>query len=420
MKMTTESVDRIEPSATRREIPDSHCPGLYLVVQPSGAKSWAVRYRAGGKPRKLTLGPYPKIPLAESADDRKARLARDPASDPPCARGLARLALQSVATGIDPVADRQLMKAKRAAGIAVDDTVLNVWAEFAEKHIGKMRPGSAAQFKHHAAHFLPLWGERKIQDISKRDCLAVIDQAMTRGGSAANTCRTVLNSFFAWCVQRDIIARSPLHGVKPPAEMVSRERVLADDELRHVWNAAADLGGPFGAIFKVLLLTGARRGEVAGMRYSEIDGSTWTLPAERSKNHRAHSIHLSDAVLRIIESMPRFEGCDFVFTSAGRTPSANFSAAKTKLDKLCPDVADWHTHDLRRSFASGLAKFGVPVHVIERCLNHRGGEISGVAAIYNRHSYAAECKAAWNRWSAHVEGLASGSSAANVVPMVRA
>jgi integrase len=413
-KLTVESVAKIRPKATRQEIPDAVCPGLYLVVQPSGAKSWAVRYRANGVSRKLTLGPYPRILLAEPEAKRRARVARHPTSDPPDARGLARRALAAVQTGTDPVAAKAERKARQAAGIAADDTVAALWGEFCARRVTQMRPGSAAHFRRHADRFLPLWGGREIGSITKRDCIAVIDVATERGPSAGNTCHMVLSSFFTWAVARDILDRSPMTGIKKRAEN-ARERALSDTELAQVWKAAEKIGGPFGGVFKVLVLTGARRGEVAGMRYSEIDfdARTWSIPAERTKNGESHTVFLSDAALRVIDAMPRFEGCDYVFTSQGRTPSANFSKAKEKLDE-CHRVRDLRTHDLRRSFATGCQRLGFKPDLIERLLNHQAA-FRGVKKVYQRYEYADEMRAAWDRWAAHIEALTKGRRGSNVV-----
>jgi integrase len=405
-KMPTLNVPFVEAAkpapGKRREIPDDLRRGLYLVIQSSGAKSWAARYRFAGKPAKLTLGQFPKLGLAD-------------------AREAARVALLAVAEGRNPAADKaNAAKVIEAAKAEADaNSVGVVWAEFCERYINKnMRPNSAAQFKMHAKHFLPVWKDRPIQEIKKRDCIKIIDAAGLRGDCAANTCHMVIKSFFTWATSRDVIGISPMVGLVPPNKRPERERVLTDDELATIWNAAADLGTPFGGLFQMLMLTGQRRGEVAGMLYSEIDFDKriWTIPGDRSKNYKANAVYLSDLALRIINERPRFDGCDFVFTSAGKTPSANFSAAKADLDKLA-NIAEWRTHDLRRTFSTGVAALGFAIHVVEKCLNHSSGKISGVAKIYNRHDYADECKAAWTAWASHVAAAVSGEVDSNVIPI---
>jgi integrase len=173
-----------------------------------------------------------------------------------------------------------------------------------------------------------------------------------------------------------------------------------------------EFGWPYGLLVQLLILTGARRGEIGTARWSEIDlpGRVWTIPAERSKNGIAHSVPLSPRTLAILESLPRIHGGqDFVFTTNGETPVAGFGRAKAQLDAALPDVPHWTFHDLRRTCASGMARLGIAPHVVEAVLNHRNGTIRGVAAVYNRYNFADEKRRALELWGAHIERLASGA-----------
>src|SRR5262249_53059037 len=153
---------------------------------------------------------------------------------------------------------------------------------------------------------------------------------------------------------------------------------------------------------KMLVFTGQRRGEVTGMRWSEIDWERriWTIPSLRSKNQQSHEVPLSEPVLQLLRSMPRFLGSDYVFTTTGNTTISGFSRAKRRV-YAAVGTTDWRTHDLRRTAASGMARLGTPPHVVEKVLNHKSGTISGVAAVYNRYGYEAEKREALARWAIH-------------------
>jgi integrase len=192
--------------------------------------------------------------------------------------------------------------------------------------------------------------------------------------------------------------------VRPPAVEKARERCLSDDELGAVWRASLSLG-EYGAIVRLLILTGQRRSEIAEMTWSEIDlaAKVWTLPAARAKNGRMHSVPLSDAALAILENFSAGAGLNVFAPVSFSREKAQLDAASTiRADSTLPP---WCIHDLRRTCASGMAALGVPPHVVEAVLNHKSGVIRGVASVYNRYSYAAEKRSALELWAAHVAGL---------------
>jgi integrase len=168
-----------------------------------------------------------------------------------------------------------------------------------------------------------------------------------------------------------------------------------------------------------LILTGARRSEVAEIRWAEVDmaGRTWTLPASRAKNATECQIPLSDSAAEILRALPRIADSDLVFTRSGRVPIRGFHNVKTRIDALMPAGPSWTLHDLRRTFASGCAKLGIAVHVVEAALNHRSGSIRGIAAVYNRYDYGTEKRAAMAAWSRFVEQLVTGSATANIIEL---
>jgi integrase len=197
-----------------------------------------------------------------------------------------------------------------------------------------------------------------------------------------------------------------MDGIALPFEEVSRERTLSDGELASVIRASREIGGPFGAIVEMLALTGQRREEVARMTWPELDlnARTWTLEGARTKNGRAHIVHLAQPALQVLDRCPSL-GL-FVFTTAGAKPLQAFSLHKRRLDTQS-GLADWRLHDLRRTVVSGMARLGVAPHIADRILNHVGGTIGGVAAVYQRHEFLAERKAALDLWGAHVADLLS-------------
>ena len=252
---------------------------------------------------------------------------------------------------------------------------------------------------------LPLWNDRPVREITRRDVIAVTDAAGERGVSARDNTITALSSFFGWCLQRDLVEASPVTVKK--SKQTDRDRVLSDEEVRTVWQGCVELGPIFGPMFQMLLLTGCRRDEVAAMEWSELDldARVWHLPGSRTKNEQALDVYLTDEALSVLASLPRVEDCQFVFSTNGRTYSTGYSKAKRDLDALSPTTTGWTLHDLRRTCATGMGKLGVIDPTIERCLNHT---VPGVAGTYNRHHYADEMAAAWKLWSDHVVSLVKG------------
>jgi integrase len=204
-----------------------------------------------------------------------------------------------------------------------------------------------------------------------------------------------------WCVGRAVLDQSPAKGVPLPAKEVARDRVLDDQELAQVILAARKIGGPYGGIVEFLALTGQRREEVAGLTWQELDleQRVWTIPKSRTKNGKAHVVHLSEQSLAVLKRANQ-QG-PLVFSLLGTKPFQDFTRAKSLLGQLS-GVTGWRLHDLRRTCVSGMARLGVAPHVADKILNHQAGTISGVAAVYQRHEFLAERREALKRWGAHV------------------
>ena len=229
---------------------------------------------------------------------------------------------------------------------------------------------------------------------------------------------------FAWAVKRDAVQHNPFANLPVAKSISKRERVLSDEEIAEIWRAAGDAGSPYGTIIRLLILTGQRRGEVAGMTWGEIsdDLATWTL-------RETHTVPLSAPARDILRAL-RCPGGGLVLPGAFGTPFAGWSKAKQALDKATMDgrakaaraagtslapFIPWNVHDLRRTVATGLQRLGVRLEVTEAVLNHISGSRGGIAGVYQRHDWAAEKRAALDSWAAHVLAIAKGSPDAHKV-----
>jgi len=372
------------PERGQSEVFDAKIPGFGVRVSSRGTKSFVLLYRFGGRSARLTLGRYPTLPLAE-------------------ARARAIDALRLVGRGTDPSKDEEDKKpptkeGRRLFGAAVD--------EYIEKHARPKnkdwRTTESILNRTYAA-----WHDRELSSISREDVIAAVDQIVAQTSTATGYNRFVyLRHFFKWCADRAYLDASPMAKVAQPAKAKDRERVLSDDELRCILPAAAQMGYPYRHLTWLLLLTAQRKGEVAGMRWSELDleKGEWAIPAGRNKSARAHLVPLSGSALEVIGSIPRTHDA-LVFPARGReTTISGFSRWKVRLDELS-GIEDWRVHDLRRTAATGMARLKVPPHVIERVLNHARGTFSGVAGVYNRFQYIPEMREALELWAEHIGKL---------------
>ena len=321
------------------------------------------------------IGRYPEISLAEA---RRKALEK----------------LQDIAHGI-------------SAELPNSPTLSTVMDEWLARDQNSNR--SAAEYRRAINRdVLPHIGDKPIDKITKSEVRNLIEAVADRGAPIqANRLLAYIKRLFSWAAERDIIATSPAAGIKPSANEASRDRTLMKSELAAVWNACGGIAYPFGPFFRLLILTGQRRNEVAGMRWSEIeiDKGEWIIPAERAKNGKAHLVHLSSEALNLLAHIPNVDGCDLVFTTNGRTPISGFSKAKAALD-AASGVTGWTIHDLRRTFATiATGDLGIEPVVVDKILNHSSGAVTGIAAVYQRHAYLEQRKAALEKWAGYVESL---------------
>ena len=425
MKLTALNVGTWKPSTTRQEILDRD--GLYFIVQPSGVKSWALRYRrkSDGKAVKHTLGSYPMLSLKDARSKAtELRVQIERGADPHGDKIVARRAPETT-TSFEAIAQRYITEYQyrhnrswpwtaRLLGFTVDTEATVAAKECPPLLV--VKDGSKDQRGRRRLSVADRWGARPIGDITDTDIIAVLDGISARTPILANRLHAVLHKLFDWARSRKLVAVNPCIGIERPAPEQSRERVLSDKELKRIWLAAEGLGHPYAAIVKLLTLTGQRRNEIAGLRWSEIDPDEGVihLPPARTKNGRAHDVPLSASALAIVTGLRRLADADLVFTIK-RQPVTGFSRAKERLDKASR-VTDWTLHDLRRTMASGLQRLGVRLEVTEAVLNHKSGSTGGIVGVYQRHDYAAEKRDALARWADYVDALVSGTKA-NVVTL---
>lgn len=390
------------PEKGQVEYFDILLPAFGIRVSYRGAKTWFVTVRVAGSGRqvRLKLGRFPGLSLTD---------ARDAARD----------AMEDASKGIDPrrVREAEVAENKRQEA----QTFSKLSEDFLEKHVERrLRNTTVAEYKR-AFSRASAWRDRPVRDITRGDVIDLLDKIEARGhGPTADLTFAYLRTFFGWCVDRDIIEVSPCDRIKRIRNSRSRERVLTGAEIREVWPFLGELGYPFEPMFKLLILTGQRRNEVAGMRWDELRdwksaAPWWELPGDRTKNGRPHLVPIVPAVKRIID------GCEqsgpYVFTTTGETPSTGYSRAKARLDKLIasaraeakePPMPEWRLHDFRRTMSTQMhERLNVSPHVVEAILNHVSGARAGVAGVYNRAAYLDERRSALERWAEWVMGASS-------------
>jgi integrase len=408
--LTQVALDALKPSDKRREIPDGKVSGLQFVLQPSGAASWAFRFRWASKTAKATFGSYPLLGLS-------------------AARDLGRKAAADLANGVDPRAKKQAAKAE--AREPALDLIENVVETYVVRYARKQtRERSWRETKRHLEReVVEEWRGRRLSSIRRAEVHKLLDKIVDRGAPiVANRVLSAFRRMCNWSLERGLIEVSPCVGIRAPSAESARDRILSDDELLALWRATEAGVYPFAPAIRMLVLTGARLREVGAARWSEIDlaARTWTLPAARTKNGREHQIPLSPTAVAILESLPRFERCDYLFTINAKAPVNDFTNAKKRLDAAMltelrkergdgAELTPFVIHDIRRSVATGLAKLGVDLHVIERCLNHVSGTFGGIVSVYQKHKFEDGMRRAFDAWGAHVERIATGAEAENVI-----
>jgi integrase len=411
VRLSVAAIERLKPHPTKRlEIPDAGKPGLYLVIQPSGRKSWAVRYRVRGESRKLTLNGFPRVEVA---------------------RKLAQAALDAAAAGGDPARANKLERT--APSHRIDD----LFAEFMAKHV-RRRDGKPIResSKDETARLLGLkrtpsgswatrsprvgalarWSGRDVRSITKRDVLDLLDWRVESGARVgANRTLAALKTFFSWCIKRDILSSSPCDRVDDPSPEISMDRSLSDAEIAAIWRAAERIGYPYGGLVQLLLLTGQRRDEVREAVAAEFDlkAALWKIPSARTKNGREHHVPLSDMAAAIFVTLPKIESdAEWLFTIGGEAAFSNLSRWKRRLDALMledlrksdesAELKPWRLHDLRHTLKTWMQQARIPEDVRNAVQNHYDGDMD---ELYGHYSFEKEKRDALTAWAQHIANL---------------
>ena len=385
-------VRNVKATSERQEIPDPGQANLYLVVQPSGRRGFAVRYRFKGEPRKMTL--VSGISLAD------ARIATTKA-------------MAKISEGIDPIEERKADEA--AAAATTENTVQSVAENYMRQAGDKLRSRRDRQSILDRLVY-PRLGKRPIGEIERDDITALLDKiASENGPRAADMTLSVLRRIFSWHEARTSKFRSPIvRGMArlKPAER-ARKRILTDDEIRRVWEASGDRRlGLFGLCIRFLLLTSARRNEASCMEHAEIrkmrddtkvERTVWVLPAARSKTKDDVVRPLSPTAMVVLNEVPQIAESKYVFTADGKRPIRLNGKRKSLLDEIS-GTNGWIIHDLRRTSRTLLARARVPYDIAEQCLGHKlkGGLIR---ETYDQHSYLEDRAEAFEKLAAQVEQI---------------
>jgi integrase len=367
-------------------IPTLNSPAI-TSASPRGGKSYcAVTRDPGGKQIWTTIGLADVLPIAE-------------------ARTRAREIMRRVRDGLPAIEPK-------------GETFAAAAAEWLTRHVQKNQLRSAAEVERlFDKYILPKWREREFVSIRRGDITALLDHVEdNHGPRQADYCLAVIRGLMNWAAaRRDGYAPPVARGMRrqsPQAQ--ARARVLADDEIKAVWEAA-NPSGVFGAIVQIALLTAQRRDKIVNMRWADVENGVWTIPAAPREKSTAGALALPDMARRIIDAQPQFDGNPFVFAGRrGGGAVSGFSKMKPRLDRLS-GVTNWTLHDLRRTARSLMSRAGVPSEHAESVLGHA---IAGVEGTYDRYQYFAEKATALVKLAALVDGILHPRPA-DVVPLTR-
>lgn len=422
---------------------DDDLPGFGLKVTPAGGKTYVFQYRIA-------------IPgSAERTAAKRYTIGKHGKLTPDQARKRAKELAVLVAQGVDPrQQELDVIAAKEAAadaeaerarieGELVFEKVAAVWLDHYENEKGR-RPSSVRQATLIVKrHLEPTLKGKPMPHITRADIQAVLDGIPVRQRGIRRSIFAYASIFFGWALRRGDIPENPLACMVKPEAPKARDRVLSDEELTSIWKGTDALDAPFGSFFRLLILTGQRRSEVAGLNWLELDRSsaTWIIPADRAKNDVAHLVPLTDSTIAELDAIAlagqvkaevkepdakRWPKSGYVLPTSRGTAITGFSKPKRALDAAIAKerngeaLPDWRIHDLRRTLATGLQRLGVRFEVTEAVLNHVSGAKSGVAGIYQRHDWQAEKRAALDAWATHVERLLKQEEKDSKVVPIRA
>lgn len=388
-RITKRTLDALLANGVTGFLWDEDLKGFGVKTSSNASASYVVQYRMGGresKTRRYTIGGHGSPWTPAMAREEAARM------------------LMLVAQGVDPVeSDKQRRRE------AVDLAFSNYADRFAGSCKGK---GWKLLVKRSLTlHIKPVLRDKPLPTITRVDIVAVLDRMPDEQVGNRRNVFGVMRRLFKWAISRGDIASSPMEGMETPPPVKPRERWLTDEELRRVWNHAPKTHRCFGPIVRLLIATGQRREEIAGLHWDEVsrEGREMRLAGERTKNGEPTTIPLNDLAIAELDQLARGENWPKrgrVFRTSNGAGFTAYHKGKVKLDRLVAEGGDplppWRLHDLRRTLATGFQRLGVRFEVTEAVLNHVGQSRSGVAAIYQRHDWKPEKRAALDAWNEHI------------------
>jgi integrase len=387
---------------------DSDLTGFGVVATKAGKASYFIEYRIGGR----------------GTPNRRVSIGKHGPFTPDEARKTARKRLGEVAAGTDVAQAKKDERLKLKAG---------TFKEVAEKYLETESKDTSHWREMRRVlerDAYSAWGSQPIATITKQQIRAQLDKAKRRAHSGERKLYVALNGLFQWGCERDMPPVNPMSGIAAPPPGKKRKRVLDVDEIKAYWLATGELHEPFRSLYRLFLLLGQRREEVAGMTWEELDleSNAWRLPPleevqpKRTKNGQEHIVDLSPQVLAILEALPN-ERKGLLFTTTGKTPVAGDSKFKKRIDaamqkQLKKPLRPWVIHDLRRTMSTHMADFlEVDEGVVERILNHISTTEGGLKGVYQRQTYKEKRKLAMIAWGKYVESLVSDKNVSNVVKL---
>jgi integrase len=429
-RLTDLFIEELEaPSTGRTEITDVVIPELKLRHTPDGHKSFSLRFNFNGERGcRFTIGPFSRHP-EKHPGTFNTKLARD----------AARVALGQIADGIDPREAKRAARRKMTSAVkgADDDSDDGTWAWASRLWIKQgrsrkkklWRPITGREYRRILdSYVLPKVGELQRTDTAatNQKLKALISRKAVDAPVQANFIVKVLRILDGWSLRNGFSPASILVGIEKPEAEISRDRAFEPRELAAFWRAATAIGYPFGHLFQLLALIGQRREMVRSLAWSWIDFERHriTFPRDIMKMDRAHIVHLSDAAIALLQSLPRISGSDLVFTIDGKSATSGFSHATNKVRELMAkelgEVQPFTLHDLRRSFATIAAEeLRIAPHIIDRILAHTAGALSGIARVYQRAEFLSERETAMQAWGNYVTNLVEPKAAKGKVVELR-
>jgi integrase len=396
-ELTDKFIRALKPDPSRRQTYPDLMPNFSVRIYPDGTKSFRVVARAKGaaNPTTITIGHYPEITLKPARERARQELAM----------------LQAGVTPKMVEASRQHQAAERqqAQEVRLENSFQRVSERFCEQRLPTLRSGKRNERL--IGRLLPRWGERPINEIKRRDIIALLEEVCANSGpAAARKTLGTISPLFYWALARDLLEFNPCAQIRKNdllGAIVKRDRVLSDSEIKLVWHGAQARGYPFGPIVQLLLLTGQRLSEIGNIKRDELclDKAILTIPADRMKNGTAHVVPLTGTAMQLITELPRLSGPYLFSTNGGASPVSGYSVAKKVLDRAIAtlgSVAPWHLHDIRRTVRTGLASLKIPAIVAEMVIAHRQ---QGIAAVYDLHRYETEKREALEAWAKHLDSV---------------